>query len=329
MGYEKSIYDAAYAELERRKETAERTAREKAESFHRECPRALGIKQELAENASGIARAVLSGGDVRSKLEALKARSLALRNEYRELLAEHKLTETDISPAYTCPQCRDTGFIDGMMCNCLKRLQRSIAYSRLSMNVPLEKSTFETFSLDFYKSDPAAYERMKGILAVCKEYAERFRANSSSLLFKGGTGLGKTHLSLAIANRAIEKGFGVIYDSAQSFAAALEKERFERINSDAPEDTNSRLIACDLLIIDDLGTVTSTNYVVSALYNIINSRMLSSKPTIISTNLSMEELERRYSERFASRVTGYYGKFEFLGSDVRKEMRRKKQNSHT
>lgn len=143
---------------------------------------------------------------------------------------------------------------------------------------------------------------------------------------QGGHRIGKTHLSLAIAAKAIEKGFGVVYGSAQSFAVALEKERFDR---DIPEDggTNAQLIDCDLLILDDLGTEFPSAYVNAALYNIVNARMLADKPTIISTNLSLKELEDRYSERFASRITGYYGKLEFLGRDVRvqKRLRRSKK----
>ena len=157
---------------------------------------------------------------------------------------------------------------------------------------------------------------MEKVFAACKSYGEKFRADSPSLLFKGGTGLGKTHLSLAIAGKAIEKGFGVIYGSAQSFAVALERERFDR---DLPEDgsTDAQLGECDLLILDDLGTEFPSAYVNAALYNIVNTRMMAGKPTIISTNLSLKELEQRYSQRFASRVTGYYGKLEFLGKDVR------------
>ena len=124
----------------------------------------------------------------------------------------------------------------------------------------------------------------------------------------------------------IEKGFGVIYGSAQSFAVSLEKERFDRREDGEPGDTHSQLLSCDLLILDDLGTEFPSAYVNAALYDIINSRMLAEKPTIISTNLSMKELEERYSERFASRIAGYYGKLGFLGNDIRIEKRKQKNS---
>ena len=202
------------------------------------------------------------------------------------------------------------------MCTCLKSLQRRMAYEKLSMSVPLENCTFESFSLDYYKDDERAYRQMEKVFAACKSYGEKFRADSPSLLFKGGTGLGKTHLSLAIAGKAIEKGFGVIYGSAQSFAVALERERFDR---DLPEDgsTDAQLGECDLLILDDLGTEFPSAYVNAALYNIVNTRMMAGKPTIISTNLDYDGISRQYDERVASRLFTNYTFWQFVGTDVR------------
>lgn len=326
MGYGAKIYQEARQELERRRARAEEKAATARDHFFDQCPRAREIREEMAQNAAGAAKAVLSGGDVRAEITRMKDRGLALKAEYALLLQEQGISEKDITPQYQCERCKDTGYVDGRMCQCMKNLQRQLAYDRLNMDVPLENSTFENFSLEYYKEDDKAYHQMEKVFRACKSYGEKFRADSPSMLFKGGTGLGKTHLSLAIAQKAIEKGFGVIYGSAQTFAVALEKERFDR---DLPEDgtTDAQLIQCDLLILDDLGTEFPSAYVNAALYNVINARMMANKPTIISTNLSLKELEDRYSQRFASRVTGYYGKLEFLGRDVRvqKRLRKAKQ----
>lgn len=323
MGYGNKTYQEACLELERRKRQAEDASEQGRDRFYELCPRAREIREEMAQNAAGAAKAVLAGGDVRAEITRMKDRGLALKEEYSLLLEKYHFTEADVTPQYHCSHCRDTGFVDGRMCSCLKNLQRRLAYDKLSMSVPLENCTFESFSLDYYKEDDKTLRQMEKVFRACQSYAEKFRADSPSLLFKGGTGLGKTHLSLAIAGKALEKGFGVIYGSAQTFAVALERERFDR---DLPEDgdTNSQLIECDLLILDDLGTEFSSSYVNAALYNVVNSRMLANKPTIISTNLSLKELEERYSQRFASRVTGYYGKLEFLGRDVRVQKRLRK-----
>lgn len=326
MGYGKKIYEEARAELERRRQKAEAEAEEKRFAFYQRFPQAGALREAMAKNAAGAAKAVVRGGDVRAEIQRLQERAGQLNAEYDRLLQEAGLSREDISPRYTCPACKDTGLVDGRMCSCFSKLQRRLAYEKLSMDVPLEKCTFSSFSLSYYQEDPRAYQQMENILAACKNYAERFRKNSPSLLFKGGTGLGKTHLSLAIAGTVIEKGYGVIYGSAQNFAVSLEKERFDRRDDGDFGDTHSQLLSCDLLILDDLGTEFPSAYVNAALYDIVNSRMLADKPTIISTNLSMKELEERYSERFASRITGYYGKLEFLGSDIRIEKRKQKHS---
>lgn len=324
MGYGRKIQELARAELERRKQAEEHDANERLEAFFSCRPEAREIRNAIAANAAGAAKAVIRGGDVRAEIKKLQERARELNSQYDFLLGQEGMTREDIRPHYSCPNCQDTGFIDGKMCSCLKQLQRSLAYEQLSMSVPLSKCTFDSFSLEYYANDEKAYGQMKKIYQACRDYGEKFRASSPSLLFKGATGLGKTHLSLAIASKAIEKGFGVIYGSAQSFAVALEKERFDRRDPEDPGDTHSQLLSCDLLILDDLGTEFPSAYVNAALYDIVNLRMLSEKPTIISTNLSMAELKERYSERFASRIAGYYGKLEFLGNDVRIEMRKQK-----
>ncbi len=322
MGYGIRIYEEAKAELEQRKQRAEVSARNREETFYQRCPQARKIREAIASNAAGAARAVVRGGDVRAEIEKLQSRARELNAEYDRLLAENGFSRKDVTPQYSCEKCHDTGFADGKLCGCFQQLQRSLAYQKLSMSVPLEKCTFDSFSLDYYRGDDRTYRQMENILRVCRSYADGFRANSSSLLFRGGTGLGKTHLSLAIAGAALEKGFGVIYGSAQRFASALEKERFDRREPESLDGTQAQLLSCDLLILDDLGTEFPSAYVNAALYDVINSRMLAGKPTIISTNLSMKELEERYSERFASRIAGYYGMLEFLGGDVRIQKRR-------
>ncbi len=322
MGYDKRVSDAARAQLERRRRQAECTASENLEKFYQACPRAREVKSQMAANAAGAARAVVSGGDVRAELEKLRDKGLALNREYEELLAGAGLVLADVTPRYTCPACNDTGFVDGRMCRCLKQLRRAAAYQQLSSDLPLDKCRFENFSLDYYSPGSQAQRQMEGVLRACRNFAQRFRPDSPSLLFKGGTGLGKTHLSLAIANEVIAKGYGVVYGSAQSFAVTLEKERFQR------EDLTAavRLTDCDLLILDDLGAEFPSSYVNAMLYDAVNARMLADRPTIISTNLSMKELENRYSERLASRIAGYYGKLEFLGTDVRVQQQRRRMN---
>lgn len=315
MSYDKAVNIAAKAELERRRKYAEETARQGLEDFLARCPRAAEIRRELAANAAGAARAVISGGSVRDQLEQRRQRGLALSREYEQLLKDHGLTRRDTEPQYTCPHCRDTGFVDGKMCGCYRALRRDLAYRQLSSELPLDRCTFECFSLDYYRDDPAALKQMSVILRSCRQYADNFRAHSPSMLFWGGTGLGKTHLSLAIANTVLDKGFGVVYGSAQRFAVALERERFDR--DGGSEGTSGNLKSCDLLILDDLGTEFSSAYSNAAIYDVVNARLMAERPTIISTNLGLKGLEERYGERFTSRIIGNCAMLEFRGRDVR------------
>ena len=149
MGYGKKIYEEARAQLEQSRREAEDRARLAAEAFYQKCPEAREIKDQMGANAARAARAVVSGGDVRAGLMKLRDRGMALQAQYEELLKQQGLTPQDIKPRYACPLCGDTGFTDGRMCQCLKRLQRDLAYEALNMNAPLGKSTFEGFSLDY------------------------------------------------------------------------------------------------------------------------------------------------------------------------------------
>ena len=155
---------------------------------------------------------------------------------------------------------------------------------------------------------------MKTYFEYCLNYSEDFSNKSDNLIMMGETGLGKTHLSLAIAGAAAKKGYSVIYSSAQNLLSMLENEKFGRTALSGAEQS---VHDCDLLIIDDLGAEFSTNFTVSAVYNILNTRLMASKPTIISTNMSLYEIEERYTQRIASRILGNYIIMNFVGKDVR------------
>ena len=161
---------------------------------------------------------------------------------------------------------------------------------------------------------------MEKILNFCKAYASRFSSSSDNLFMQGATGLGKTHLSLAIANTLINRGHNVIYTSTPNIISKLEKEHFNHTFQD--EETEKHLIDCDLLILDDLGTEFQTSFSNATIYNIINSRIMYQKPTIISTNLSVKEIQAAYSKRLVSRIMGNYKRLFFLGNDIRQALRR-------
>ncbi|MGN0501729.1 MAG: ATP-binding protein [Ruminococcus sp.] len=323
MGYSSSVYKAAADKLFERRLKAEKEAdRRKAEIF-KQLPRTKELEKEISRCGIQAARAVIGGGDVAEEMKNLRDRNLAMQSELAEILASNGYDKNVFEPAYLCKKCNDTGYFEEngrtLVCSCLKQALVSCACEELNRTAPLSLSTFDSFSLDFYdreidsKTGISPYNHMSKILRYCQSYADNFSKNSGSILMKGATGLGKTHLSLAIANEVIKKGYGVIYVSAPSLMQKLEKQYFSR-NDDAATDM---LIECDLLIVDDLGTEFHSQLSVSLMYNIFNSRMLANKPVIINTNLDLKELEKNYTERFVSRIIGNAQKLDFLGSDIR------------
>lgn len=319
MGYGREIYAAAENTLRERRRRAEEEAERCRTAFYRSCPRAEQIERTLAGTSVRAAKAVLGGKNTVETLKALKEKNIGLQTELARLMQEHGIDQ--LEPHYCCSACRDTGYVDGKMCSCMKELLRAESYRRLNALTPLSLSTFHSFSLKYYSDEPrdgrpSDRSIMRNTLEYCISYARKFGPGVSNVIMTGGTGLGKTHLSLAIANSAIQKGYGVIYSSVGDLVTKLENEHFGR---DTGTEALDSLQNCDLLILDDLGTEFRNSFSTSAIYGVINSRLLLKKPTIISTNLSVKEMADYYSERFASRIIGSYDRINFVGRDIRQQ----------
>ena len=185
---------------------------------------------------------------------------------------------------------------------------------------PLDECTFDNFDVEKYSDKPdenniIPRERAQKIFDAARKYAQNFSLSSKNLLFLGGTGLGKTHLSLAIVNVVINRGFSVCYGTSQNICEDLQSEQFGRDADIAYK--KRRVLDSDLLVIDDLGTEIENQYSIATLYNIINSRILAKKPTVISTNYDFKVLEDKYDKRITSRITGEYVRMQFFGTDIR------------
>lgn len=321
----KEIYRKADNILYERRKKAQSDLEFRKELLYKRVPRVRDLEKEIASASIKVARAVLKGANVAEEIEALKISNLEKQRELKQILKDNDYPQDYLDIRFICEKCKDAGFIDGIMCECMKKIMRKEIYDDLNKLSPLKLSTFQTFSLDYYSDLPiregekSPREIMTFIYEFCIKYANEFSKNSQSLLMRGKTGLGKTHLSLAIANTTIENGFGVIYISAPNMISKLEKERFN--SSETFADSEEYFINCDLLIIDDLGTEFSTQFSNSMIYNIVNSRILMAKPTIISSNLSIKELEKRYTERMVSRLIGENLRLEFVGEDIRQKKR--------
>ena len=306
MSYNSEYYARAISIIKNRKKQRDSEFSAKLSTLYEAVPELKKIEIELSGLGAKAMNAAIEGkSDI---LEDLRRKSEVLTARKNEILKSANLSE----PKNQCEKCSDTGYVGAKVCECVTALAKELVFSDLSMKMPIANQTFCTFSLDYYEGEDKKV--MANIYDFAKEYAENFSTNSESLLFLGGVGLGKTHISLSIINRVVEKGFGVVYDSAQNLLNKIEKEHFSYSGSSEVIDA---VLACDLLVIDDLGTEFITSFTVSQLYNIINSRINSHLPTIINTNLDFAEIEKNYTPRVLSRIMGNYKIKKFMGDDIR------------
>ncbi len=318
MGYSEKIYTLASEKLEKRKMKAESDAKIRHDALTLEFPEIFELEDKMRKSAYGLVGVIGMGDKTAEYIEKLKKDNLEAQSEIKRILVRNGYPENYFDPVYTCSKCSDSGIKDGKLCSCHLELLRQLSYEQLCRSSPLKISSFDDFDLSYYESDENVRKNMSLIYQYCLNYADSFDMSSSSLFMSGKTGLGKTHLSLAIAGKVLEKGYGVVYGSAQNLFSAVEREHFGR--SDAPDGTTEKmLLECDLLILDDLGAEFVTNFTVATFGNIVNTRLLTGKPTIISTNYSFEEFGKKYSGRTASRVLGEYQMLMFYGVDIRQQ----------
>ena len=308
------IFERAKAEITTRRESARAEADGRAEILRSESAEIARIDAELSTTGLQLMKAACYGGDI----SEVRERNKALQQRRREIIVSLGYPADYDQVHYTCEKCSDSGYIDGVrMCSCLRELIIKGRIEESAMGKLIEKQSFDNFELGVYAYDPKVQERMKMILAMAKNYVRDFKDKRENLLLIGKTGTGKTHISTAIARELIHQGYDVIYDSTQNIISDFEADRFKS-GYGREENKSEKYLNCTLLIIDDLGTEFQNSFTVSTLYNLLNARQNSDLPTIISTNLSPEELSAKYEDRIFSRIMGSGTKvLPFMGNDRR------------
>ena len=294
--------------------------------IYRRLPRVREIDGKLrALMPEVIAIALKKGLNPEQELKRVMNESLGLQEERERLMRGVGLDPACLDAHYICEDCRDSGFRGAEICHCLMELYREEARRELSVLLKLGDETFENFNLGYYpltpeKSGIVPREHMAKVLETARGYAEHFEVLPLNFLFQGGPGLGKTYLSACIARVVSESGHSVVYDTVVAMMNAFEIVQFSRNSERATEAESDvrRYLECDLLILDDLGTETSSSFTNSALYTLLNTRLANKRRTIISTNLDDKELKRRYSQQILSRLQGEYTVLRFFGRDIRR-----------
>ena len=319
MAYSAEVVRRARERLAQAKEDRESENRQHQALAYEKVPRLRQIDQQLRRTMAKAAQAAfLKGSDGRELMEAAKLENLALQKERAELVAQN-FEEGYLDDSPLCSICGGTGYIGSNMCECLRELCRQ--EQKKEVQILAGKESFSQFRLDYYPDtfDPkygcSPRKIMETNFRNIRSYAMTFAPSSGNLLVVGGTGLGKTFLSACIARVVADRGYSVVYETAGHLFAKLEQAKF------SPTEENRReaekFSQCDLLIIDDLGTEMPGQFITAALYNLLNDRILAGMPMVISTNLTKEEMTRRYSPQITSRIYGGFQGMAFVGEDIR------------
>ena len=314
MAYSQEVMNRARARLAEARADRESENREHLQQAYRKVPRLQEIDRQLRLTMAKAAQAAFTqGGDVQEMMQEARRENLLLQQERAELAALY-FEEGYLDDSPICDRCGGLGYVGSAMCECLAELCRQEQKKELTF-LNVGKESFEQFRLDYYPEENNIRRIMERTFQACRRYAYSFSEKSANLLFSGDTGLGKTFLSACIARTVADSGYSVMYESAGHLFANLERAKFA--NDETARKEAEKYNVCDLLIVDDLGTEMPGTFVTSALYTLINDRMLAGKPTIISTNLNTEDFAHRYSPQIASRLRGGYTRIPFVGEDIR------------
>lgn len=323
MAYSEQILHRARARLDRARLERIRENEEHRRIAYERYPRLKEIDNELRLSLSqAVASYLRKGDDPMAGIAEVRQRNLALQREREWIIEAADFGDGFLDDTPICTKCGGTGYTGSTMCSCLRELCRQEQKKELTSLLGNGEETFDSFRLDYYPDvyDPnlgaSPRKLMQSNYNICKKYAQGFRPGSGDLLFSGATGLGKTFLSACIARTVADRGCSVVYETAIHLFSDFEIEKFS--SDEESRGLTKKYLECDLLIIDDLGTEMTTQFTVAALYQIVNTRMMEHRATIISTNLTPDAIEKRYSPQIASRVVGTYRFIKFAGEDIRR-----------
>ena len=325
MAYDGKLLARARAQLDLIRSDNQAEHQRRLSLVYARVPEIQRMDETMRRQMTELVRLTISHpADLKERLAALEKDNLDIQVRRAELLVENGWSVEYLDDIYSCPKCRDSGVYEGGVCSCLEKLYNKELTKELGTLLQHGDESFARFDLNYYDAAPvngvSPRETMTMVLGACRKFADNFPAVSANLLFQGGTGLGKTYLSACIARVVADKGCSVCYESAAAALDCYERAKFSRDTEEgeAAAVRTKRMQECDLMILDDLGTEMSTPMAQSALYTLINTRLVNAKKMIISTNLNDEELQRRYTAQIYSRIAGEFTALPFVGRDIRR-----------
>lgn len=319
MALNNSQYDAIMRDYQRLQSLHRHELDDRIQDAYHRFPRLQEIQAQIASESVACGRQLLSGDE--QALDRLKDHIHSLSQERAAILQKSGYPADYLELTYTCPHCKDTGYIGNQKCQCFKKAEIDLLYTQSNLQGILEEENFSTFSYDYYSdeikdaSGKTSLERIHRVTDICHQFIRDFDQTFSNLFFYGDTGVGKTFLSHCIAKELLDTTHSVIYFSAQELFQNFADKRFNRTSETV--DSTEHIYDCDLLIIDDLGTELTNAFVNAELFSCINERLINQKSTIISTNLPLESFASVYSERIFSRISNGYTMLKLFGKDIR------------
>ena len=315
MAYSRDNFDRVKQEIAGRRQRALADYDSRVLEMSSVLPEAYELNRQISMTGPKIMDAVMANRLDEGALEVIRKENAELRAKLGRLLEKNGYPADYMDLKYTCEKCSDTGYVGIEMCSCMKEALARAEFESSGLSRLARAQSFETFDISFYAGKDL--EKIKSNVEQLKDFADNFSEETEdSFILLGPTGLGKTHLSTSVAVRVIERGYSVIYESAQDVISTFEQKRF---GGDYSSDRDRQYTECDLLIIDDLGVEVSNQFTVSCIYNVINSRLVRGKPMIINTNLTQGEMRQRYADRITSRIFGEFRPLLFTGLDVRQQ----------
>lgn len=327
MSYDRQTYEKAESVINSRRLSSQSENERRQKEIEIKIPEIREINSQLSRTIVDISKLIISKKtNIKESLAEIKEKNLQAQRLVESLLTANGYPADYLKPKYYCKKCQDRGYTEYGRCDCLLNLLKKYSIEKLNEQANLPDCDFNHFSLEYYRGKKDAdgddcFEIMKSIYEFCKNYSESFSLKSESLLMYGKTGVGKTHLSLSIAKAVAERGFNAAYGSIVNLLTIIEREHFGKVSEEENMDTVNLLINADLLVLDDLGAEFSSQFYESVTYNIINSRINLGLPTIISTNLTAAELQKKYNERIISRIFGEFSTLYLVGEDIRQVKR--------
>lgn len=327
MALSNSQYNAVMREYERQQAEDRRDLEQRLQNVYRTIPEMRALEKQAGLSAMNRFRKIMAQGN-RNAADGFPDEVQEIEAKKAELLRTFGFPADEMQMRYRCPDCRDTGLIDGRKCHCFQAKAIKLLYAQSNIDRIMEEENFSTFSFDYFddtkvitKVGMTELAYMKQVVQILKDYVEAFRTKKENLLFLGNTGVGKTFLCNCIAKELMDRYYSVIYLTANELFDCISKVRIDKTDDMSVRELYGYTADCDLLIIDDLGTELTNAFTASQFFSLINGRLASEKATVISTNLSMRSLRDTYSERVTSRFTSGYTIVPLYGDDIRLKKR--------